>query len=199
VDYLLPNGNVLSKAYFVPAQERRTIWVDAEEFPDGSGSKALSETAVSARVRARDGLPIIVERAMWWPGPYANTWAEAHASAGSTATASRWVLADGEIGGRSDAETFILVANTSDSGAQVRVTLLFEDGTPVARSFNVAANSRFTVSVRSEFPEALNRRFGALVESTSPGVPIVVERAMYTNAGGVSFAAGTNVLGARLQ
>ena len=47
---------------------------------------------------------------------------------------------------------------------------------------------------------SVGKRFGALVESlgTTP-VPIVVERAMYRNANGQPWAAGTNAPGTKLQ
>jgi hypothetical protein len=53
---------------------------------------------------------------------------------------------------------------------------------------------------RAEFPEALGKRFGALVESlgTTPA-QIVVERAMYWDAAGQRRAAGSNALATRLQ
>jgi hypothetical protein len=53
--------------------------------------------------------------------------------------------------------------------------------------------------VATEFPAAVGRRFGALIESfgASP-VPLVVERAMYTSAGGVLWSGGTNALATRL-
>lgn len=38
----------------------------------------------------------------------------------------------------------------------------------------------------------------AVIESTN-GVPIIVERAMYWDAAGQSWAAGTNALGTKLQ
>ena len=38
-------------------------------------------------------------------------------------------------------------------------------------------------------------RFGTLIESTQP---ILVERSLYTSAGGVVWAAGTNATGTRL-
>ena len=80
------------------------------------------------------------------------------------------------------------------------VTLLFEDGTTSARAFTVAPNSRFNVAVGSEFPEAAGRRFGAVVESRgNPPAAIVVERAMYSNADGIVWAAGTNALATRLN
>jgi hypothetical protein len=40
---------------------------------------------------------IIVERAMWWPGPTSATWHEAHNSPGTTQTGTRWALAEGEV------------------------------------------------------------------------------------------------------
>jgi hypothetical protein len=77
----------------------------------------------------------------------------------------------------------------------VKVTLLFEDGTTTINTVAVAGTSRVTVSIRDAFPAAAGRRFGALVESVgATPIPLVVERAMYSNGN----AAGTNVLGTRL-
>ena len=47
---------------------------------------------------------------------------------------------------------------------------------------------------------AAGKRFGAIVESLG-GAPaeIVVERAMYSDAGGAHWAAGTNALATRLR
>jgi hypothetical protein len=64
----------------------------------------------------------------------------------------------------------------------------------------VVANSRFTLDVRAYFPEAIGRRFGAVVEALGDTPPdIVVECALYSNAPGVFWAAGGNALGARLR
>ena len=46
-------------------------------------------------------------------------------------------------------------------------------------------------------PELANETFGALIEVTN-GVGIAVERAMYSNALGQVWAAGTNALATRL-
>jgi thiosulfate reductase cytochrome b subunit len=60
----------------------------------------------------------------------------------------------------------------------------------------VPANSRFNVPVGSHFPAAAGKGFGALIESIdATPVPIVVERATYSDAGGVIWAAGTDALG----
>lgn len=194
--YLLPDGGTRRKRYTVAPQSRLTVWVDEEAFP-GEG-KVLADTSVSVRVDSFNQVPIVVERAMWWPGTF-SSWHEAHNSAGSTNTGLRWALAEGEEGGPHDAETFILVANVSSFASTVRVTLLFEDGTNSVRTFVVPATSRFNVQVGYAFPEAAGRRFGALVEAVGTPAELVVERAMYSNSGGVHWAAGTNALGTRLQ
>ena len=67
------------------------------------------------RVRSTNGVPIVVERAMWWPQP---NWYEAHHAPGLTVTGTRWALAEGETGGVDGAETYVLIANTSASPAR---------------------------------------------------------------------------------
>jgi hypothetical protein len=200
VDYLLPDGTVLTKQYTVSGESRFTIWVDEEEFPAGSGNKALASTAVSMRVRVTNGVPIIVERSMWWPQPI---WNEAHSEAGATSTGTRWGLAEGEVGGASEAQTYILVANTSAVSGAAQVTLYFEDGTTAVQTVTLPPNSRTNVAVGEMFPQAVGRRFGATVQSLpaagSSAVPqLVVERAMYSNPDGVQWGAGTAALATRL-
>ena len=138
---------------------------------------------------------------MWWPGqPLSPVWREAHNSPGSTQTGTAWAVAEGEVGGPVTTETYILVANTSAFDTSVRATLYFEDGDPVARVFPVLARSRFNIAVQHEFPEAANRRFGAVVESIGDApAQIVVERAMYSDAGGQIWAAGTDAQATRIK
>jgi hypothetical protein len=162
----------------------------------------LADAAVSAIVESTNSVPIVVERTMWWPGPTvsAQFWTEAHNSAGATSTGTRWALAEGEVGGPDEAETYVLIANTTSTVGSGRVTLYFEDGGSTQRTLVLDPNSRTTVGVRAMFPEATNRRFSAVVESLgATPVQIVVERAMYTSPGGVTWAAGTNALATRLQ
>jgi hypothetical protein len=195
-DYLLSDGRLLTRTHTAPPNGRFTVWVDEEQIPAGSGTKPLANVAVSTTVRSTNNVPIIVERAMWWPQPF---WYEAHNSAGATATGTRWALAEGEAGGASGYETYILIANTSPFAGEARVTLHFEDGTMSSRIVPLLASSRSNVQVSTDFPAALNRRFGAVVESLG-AVPaqIVVERAMYASPGGATWAAGTNALATRL-
>ncbi|MBL8144571.1 MAG: Ig-like domain-containing protein [Acidobacteria bacterium] len=186
--YLLPSGQVITRQYTVAPQSRFNVWVDYED-------PILADTAVSTTMTSLNGVPIIVERSLWWPGPTAQSWAEAHNAAGSTVTGPRWVLAEGSLGGATATETYILVANTSATPGPVRVRLFFEDGTTAERTFTVGATSRFNVAVGPEFPEAAGRRFGAVIESTgTPALALVVERAIYDSTAGESWAAGSDAL-----
>jgi len=131
---------------------------------------------------------------MWWPD---GAWQEGHGSAGATAPARRWAAAGLEIGGARAAEGYLLILNTAPVTGTVLVTLLPEDGLPLARAFTVAPFARLTVQLRADIPAAqtLTRPFGAIVESVGDDpIPIVVEQAEYWNAGGVVWAAGTGSL-----
>ena len=196
--YLLPDGSTLTKSYTIPPQSRYNIWADLETFPGMSGLP-LANTAVSAVFTVTNNVPVIVERAMWWPGGVSD-WFEGHNSAGALLSGTKWGLADGEVAGPLNLETYILIANTSAFAGQVQITLVFEDGTTAVRTVSVAANSRTNFDARSEVPAASGRRFGAIVESLgATPAQIVVERAMYNDANGVVWAAGTNNLGTRLR
>lgn len=113
-EYLLPDGRTYEKDYFIQGLSRETVWVDLEEAPAGSGRFPLADTAVSVAVRSINNVPIIAERAMWWPGD-STQWLEAHAAVGATFTSARWAVAESESVPGS-AETYILVANTSAWG-----------------------------------------------------------------------------------
>ncbi len=196
--YLLPNGTTYSRTLTLPANTRQNIWVDLETFP-GVDGQPLADTAVSTTVTVTNGVPIVVERAMWWPGGW-STWQEAHNSAGATVTGTVWAMADGESGGPRGHETYILMANTSEFDGSARVTLIFEDGTTVARTYFLPATSRTSAGVRYDFPEAAGRRFAAIVESLGDTpAQLVVERAMYSDGGGLHWGAGTNALATRLR
>ena len=110
-------------------------------------------------------------------------------------TGQAWALAEGEQGGPRGTDTYVLIANASASRAAVRVTLLREvrrrcpglDLDPTSR-FNVYPPAHFA----AQFPSGAWRRFGVLVESLGETpAQIVVERAMYSNALGRTWVAGT--------
>ncbi len=200
IDYLLEDGSIVSKAYPVAAQSRRTIWVDKED-------ERLAAVPVSMVVTGRNGLPVIAERSMWWPGPTPADWREGHNSPGAVRTAHVWGLAEGEVRNNPSVDSFILLANTSPYPGTAKVSLLGVDWFIAQQTVILPARSRLTLDVRANFPGVVGKKFGALIESVAPwGIApadIVVERAMYSaDSRPPTFTpywpAGTNVVGARL-
>lgn len=174
--YLLPDSS-FTKTYTVPANSRFNIWADVDD-------PRLADTAVSMAVASTNGVPILVERAMWWPGDF-TSWFEGHNSRGAVETGEKRGLADGHVGGALGLETYVLVANTSAFNANVQVTVVFEDGTTEAQTYAVPATSRFNVPVGTFLPNTVDKRFGVVVESLPAAggtAQIVVERASYNNA-----------------
>ena len=196
VTYLLTDGTTRVKSYLVPGRSRYTISVDTEEIPAGSGQHPLENVAVSSIVESRNGVPIIVERSMWWPS---GAWIEAHNSPGATTTGPRWAVAEGEAGGAAGTQTYVLLANTSAFAGSAKVTVMYEDGNTAEDVITVPASSRTNVDIASRFPGSMGRRFGVLVESQgATPAQLVVEYAMYSNVGGVVWAAGSNALATKL-
>jgi hypothetical protein len=149
----------------------------------------LANAAVATSITA--SAPVIVERAQYWPDP-APQWYEAHGSPALQASGLKWGLAEGRVGGASNYQTYILLANTNPSAdAHVSITFLRESGAPFTKTFTVPASQRFNVGTGpgTDVPELVDERFGALITSDQP---IAVERAMYANAGGQMWAAGTS-------
>jgi hypothetical protein len=151
-------------------------------------------------------LPVVAERAMWWPGPTAATWAGGHSEVGATTTGIRWGLADGEEGGIQGTETVILIANWSSYAGTARVSLYLESGSVLTKDVPLAANTRTNLFVGLEFGSAVaDTRFGIVVESLPVAgqagpAQILFERAMYQNGpDGRCWLAGAVALGTKLQ
>jgi hypothetical protein len=192
---------IFTKQYQVNPNSRFNIWVDEEEMTPGNKPFRTGKTDISVRIRSLNGVPLIVERAMWWPGN-SNTWHEAHNSPGASRTASRWVLAEGENGGPIGWNTYILVANTGPADGTLRIRLLLPGGqTAELPGQSVKAQSRTTYFLGALLEAAglpLDTQAGVLIESAGASLPLVVERAMYRNVNGVTFQVGTNALGTPL-
>jgi hypothetical protein len=177
----------------VAAQSRLTLNAALED-------PLLESASFSTIANSTNGIGIIVERAMWWPANNPGGWYEAHNSPGETVTGTKWAMAEGESGGDLNKQTYILIANTSNRGGQAKVTLLFEDGTTAATTVDLPPNGRTTVNVQDSFAAAAGQRYGALIESLgATPAQVVVERAMYSDANGVVWAAGTDALATKLQ
>lgn len=189
VTYLLPEGASAPRFVTVAPQTRHTIWVDQQVLDDG---RSLADVATGIRVEA--DMPILAERAMWWPtGPEA--WYGAHNGVGAAGTCPRWTIAAGEW--TTSTETYGLIVNTGDSDTDVRLRALREAGAPLTTSLRVRAGARVNIDVPWLFPELLGERFGLHVEPASgtAEAPLVVEWARYTDVGQQRWAAGATALG----
>ena len=155
------------KQYALGPQSRYTLHVDA--IPE------LAADDLSAVVRSIDGAPIVVERAMYASLP-GEAFGAGHNSAGVTAPATRWFLAEGATGSFFD--LFVLIANPSAEAAEVDVEFLLDNGTVVSKHYRIAANSRYTLSVKDADPRLRDAALSTIVTSAN-NVPIVVERVMW--------------------
>jgi hypothetical protein len=154
------------------------------------GVPGLSDAEVSVAVAASQ--PIVVERAMYWPE---GQWTDGHASAAADALGTRWILAEGETGGRDGFATYVLVANPNPTAASLTFTVLRERGAPVRLTRTVGPNARLTLW-SGELPLLSGERFGVVVDSS---VPVAVERSMYWNGAGHAWRGGTSETGLRVR
>jgi WD40-like Beta Propeller Repeat len=194
VTYLLENGTSFDKPYVVAKESRLTIDVKHED-------PRLAATSVSSAVTSTNAVPIVVERAMWWPSP---AWYEGHLTAATNETATTWVLADGRVGTAFDRNTYVLVANPGDTVARVTFTLAghFSDGSssqPIGcpLTVDVGPHSRYTADLKALCGvDHLVAIGGGSVAGTisSDGPGIVVERSTYESDGTQFWAAGSSTL-----
>jgi subtilisin-like proprotein convertase family protein len=183
--YLLPDGATFVQDVRMAPNSRETINVETV-------APLLANAAVSTTVTSDIG--IVAERAMYWPN-VAEGWREAHNSFGVTQTGLRWGLADGRLGGPRGYATFILLANPNPHEAEVRVRFL-QAGGEVTRTYRLPRTSRLTIQ-SADIAELREGVFGAEIQVLN-FQPIAVEKALYWNADGEIWAAGTNVTATRL-
>jgi hypothetical protein len=184
--YLPDSGVPIVKTHLLAAHQRLTINLATED-------PALASAALATQVEANQ--PVMAERSVYWPR---SAWYEGHNSAGETAPGTRWGLAEGRVGGPNQAQTYILIANPGSQPAEITATFLRVDGTPLVKTFTVAPTSRFNIAVNgpgSSVPELTDESFATIIDSTQP---VIVERSLYTDAAGVTWAAGTNATATRL-
>jgi hypothetical protein len=185
--FLTENGEPATLTKTVPAKSRLTVNIEVE-------MPGLPAGPVATQVLS--SLPVVAERAQYWPLT-PDRWLEAHNSFGVTEPAMKWGLAEGRAGGAEQYQTFILLANPGEEPATVTLTFLGDGASPAPanRTIVVPAERRVTVPVEAPEPSSTLTTFGALLVADQP---IVVERAMYWNAGGQLWAAGTNATATRL-
>ena len=132
---------------------------------------------------------------MYWPRPFA-TWYEGHASAGVTATGTRWALAEGEVGGPLGFETYILFANPGGVDAVATMTLLRVESTADHRHGRRCRPIRASRAPPASWGSPTVSSSGPSSISTQQ---IAVEHAMYWNGGGQFWGGGANETGIRIR
>jgi hypothetical protein len=196
VEYLLADSSRIIKPYVVAPGSRLTIDV-ANEAPQ------LANAAISSIVRSINGVPVIAERAQWWPD---GGWYEGHVSAGVVESGVEWQVAGAQAGGPHGVGGYLLIANTGSTSGSAQVRAVFEDGTTaqLAEPIVLGRHSRTTLSLAEAFPQANGRPFGVIVESLgAQPAPIVVELSSYndtnTDSGTRFWGAGANVVATRIR
>jgi hypothetical protein len=182
LNYFREGGGLVTKVKTLQPRSRLTINVALED-------TSLAATAVATQVIS--DVPVVAERAQYWPFT-PDQWYEAHNSLGATQTAQRWVLGEGRVGTAAQHQTFILLANPDPSQpANVTIVVIRSMGAPITKTFLVDPNARLTLTTGpgSMVSELANENFGAFIIADRP---IFVERAFYSNANNVVFAAGSN-------
>ncbi len=133
-----------------------------------------SREQVSTFVRSLNGVPVAVERSMYWPVA-GMTWGGAHSSIGAVSTdhARRWHLPEGAT---HIFDTYILAANPSGRSNRVLFTFRDNAGNQWTHEAVLEPRSRYTVNAKNIV--GTSEGFATTVESLDD-IPIVAERAMY--------------------
>jgi autotransporter-associated beta strand protein len=159
--FLKEGGSVVVVPRTIPAQSRVTVHVD--EIP------GLEDVSASVQVVSDGGLPLIVERSMFWDASYYG----GHTANAVAQPETRWTFAEGSQGTFFD--TYILIANANAEETTATLTFLREGEPPFVATVPIAPFARKTVSA-GDYPEIRDRAFGIVVEATRP---VIAERSMY--------------------
>jgi autotransporter-associated beta strand protein len=158
--FLKEDGTTATFIREVPAQARLTVRMDALE--------GLEATAAATTVRSDAGLPLVVERTMFWnDSRYGG-----HTDAAVAAPSKSWVFGEGAQG---FFDTYLLIANPNDVESAITLTFLREGEPAFVAPRTVGPRSRLTIHA-GEYAELHNRSFGISVSSTQP---VNAERATY--------------------
>ena len=176
ITYMVQNGENIEKQYTIDPNSRFTVTAEDDVGRNVSFSTQLDSDQ-----------PLIVERAMYWDAGGFN-WAGGHNTVGTTSPASTWYLAEGFTGGSFD--TYILIQNPNETAVSVDVTYMVQNGENITEQYQVEANSRYTITAALDVGR--NKSFSTKVETDQP---IIVERAMYWDAGGKHWAGGHDTTG----
>lgn len=163
--FMKPDGSTIERWVTVPAKTRQTVEV----------RPIVGYTEVSTKVESVNGVPILVERPMYFQ--YRSifglgTMEGGHVGAGIDSPGTHFYLAEGYTG--AGFEEWVTIQNPDPSrAANVRLRYLLDTGGFVERSFRIGPHSRFTRMANSDVPG-----HSVSVELFSD-LPVAVERPMY--------------------
>jgi len=177
VTFLRQVGDPIVRTLVVPAFARQTIWVNTTD-------PGLASADLGGIVTA--DLPIVAERSMYL-STETELWKAGTGGTGVTSPSLHWFFGEGATGDFFDA--WILLSNPGTTDATVDVRYAADSGADVTRSHVVPAGHRITIRVVDEDPSMRNTSFATIVTSTN-GVPVVGERAMWWRANEGGWTAG---------
>ncbi|MBU4441311.1 MAG: metallophosphoesterase, partial [Actinobacteria bacterium] len=195
ITYMLGDGTTRDQEVTVGATSRYTVMVK-----DILGEGDDASYDFSARVQSTNGVPIVVERPIYfnYQGNTRLNWPGGHNVIGTTNPSTSYYFAEGTC--RPGFDPYICLQNPESTDAEVTITYMLGDGTTRDQEVTVGATSRYTVMVKDILGEGddVLHDFSCLVDSTN-GVPIVAERPIYFNYQGytrLNWTGGHNVIGA---
>jgi hypothetical protein len=148
--FLEENGNTTIVNKIVPQYGRLTVPMKSVA--------GLEATSASTVITPQEGLPLGVERTMFWGS---NRYG-GHTGNAITTASTRWYFAEGAQG---FFDTFVLVTNQNEAPTTVTFTFLRENEAPFVTAREMTPHSRLTLYAGA-FPELANRAFGVIVDST---------------------------------
>lgn len=159
IRFLTPGGVAATRELTIGALRQTTIRVDE--------IAGLESTAVSTEVTSSSGVPLVVERTMFWD----RRGYGGHGGTAVEGASTRWYFAEGFQG---FFDTYVLVANPGATIARCAVTFLLEHEPAVGVEMVVGAGERASLWTGSVTALA-DRAFGIVVEADQP---VVAERVM---------------------
>jgi hypothetical protein len=166
--YMLLDGRRVLEEVELEPFSRKTVRVD----------DTLVNQEFSVAVEALSG-KVAAERAVYFD--YLGKYPGGHDSPGVVSPSRDWFLAEGCTDWGFD--TYVLLQNPSGDVAEVSATFMRDDGRTVRLKFPVGPYARYTIDVGSDVPGMEQAEFATSIEST---VPIVAERSMYFEYGGLA-------------
>lgn len=136
-------------------------------------------------------LPIAAERAMYWSSTVKGDGA-CHDTIGLAAPHMTFYLPEGGISVDDDGlNTWTLVQNPGAVAVDVRITYMDNGGNVTHFLDTIPATTRRTYSMADKLATPNTLMAATMVESLTPGAPVMVENSLYTN----SRFLGTNTIG----